>query len=503
MNNGEKEILIGIDVGTTSCKCGAFDLNGKILAFSSSKYPIEYPNPGWAEQNPDDWWKAVKFVLNECITRAKGYKVAGITISGQAPTLVIVDKNGRPIRPAILWMDNRAVDEVKEINKKVGERVPVTFFPPKLLWVKNKEPDNFKKTYKMLSCKGYIYYKLTGAMGIDRSFENIFLDPISGKWKEDILSSLGIPIDLMPKAFKSGELVGTVPKEIALETKLPEGTPVFAGGPYDMDVGEVGLGLIEEGDAGLITGTSAVLLFVTKPNVVDPKDRIVGKPSLTTEKWKVEGIMSTAGGSLEWYIKNFADVEKKISQITGLSIYALLEKEIEGVSFGSDGLIFLPHLSGERAPYWSNVPRGVFLGLTLRHTRQHMLRAVYEGVAYHFRLFLEIAKEIGIEPPKEIRAGGGMANSNGWLQIISDILGIPIKVPTFLMSEILGDAIIAAVSLKKYSSLKEACSKMITFKTTITPDPIKFEKYTALFNIYKNVYPKLENEFEKLSQLFK
>jgi len=495
-------VLIGLDIGTTSTKCGAFNTKGKLLAFSSAGYSINYPSPGWAEQDPNSWWDAVKKVLNECISRVKNRKVLGITVSGQAPTLVVVDKKGKPLRPAILWMDNRSVDEVKEIESKVGERVPVTFFPPKILWVKNKEPEVFKRAYKMLGCKGYIYYKFTGEMGIDVSYENLFLDPEKKEWRLDILEKLGIPDELMPKAFKSGELVGHVTKKAANETKIPEGTPVFAGGPYDMDVGEVGLGLIEEGTAGLITGTSAVLLFVTKPNTIDLQGRIVGKPSLTTGKWKVEGIMSTAGGALEWYIKNFADVEQKISRITGLSIYTLLEKEIVSISPGADGLVFLPHLSGERAPYWSNVPRGVFLGLTLRHTKQHMLRAVYEGVAYHFRLFLEIAKEIGIPTPKEIRASGGMANSNAWLQIISDVLGVPIKVPSVLMSELLGDAIIAAVSLKIYPSLKKACDSMITFKKTISPDTSKYQLYNEMFNIYKSIFPKLKSEFEKISELF-
>lgn len=484
-------LFLTLDLGTRGCKCGVINEKGELIANSFFKYPVFSPRPGWIEQDPTLYWVAVKETVRDCLKQIKEKRnnIVSITVTGQDQTLVVVDRNGKTLRNAMIWMDNRSHKESNYIKKALGMFFPSTFNLPKLLWLKNNEPKTFSKIYKALSCKGYVYYKLTGRFAVDFHFEDLLYILEKREWDSEKLSTLGIPNDIMPELFISGEIIGYILPEVARELNLPKNIPIIAGGPYDTDVGKVGLGLVKPGDAGIIGGTSASYSILVEEKIKDPKNRVLGKPNGINHKlWEVEAIMSTAGGAFEWFVNNFflGSEEER---------YNAAIKEAHEVSAGSNNLLFLPHLSGERSPYWCDVPKGAFIGITLSHSRKHFSRAVLEGIAFMFRLYTEIFEEMGIDKPKIIKFGGGMAKNTLWLHIISDVLDATLQVPMIITAELIGGAIIASVTLNVYKDLPTAAENMVKIKEEIIPSTNNKQTYDKSYKTFKKLYPALEPIF--------
>lgn len=489
-------LFITLDLGTSGCKCGVLDLDGNLVTSASVPYPLYSPNPGVAEQDANQYWTATIIALKQCIANIKNpTTIKSITVCGQDQTLVLIDKAGKPLMNAIIWMDSRAKKQTQLIENRLNIFIPPSFNIPKLLWVKENSTNIFKRIYKALSCKGLIYFKLTGKFVVDFHYEDILYNESLREWDLDKLSTLGIPVDIMPNLIKSGEIVGTLTPEVAKKIGLPQNVFVIAGGPYDTDVGKVGLGLVDVGDAGIIGGTSASYSIIIDKKIKDSKNRVLGKPNaIQPELWELEAIMSTAGGAFDWFVKSFY-ISSDITQN-----YALAIKEAGAPQVKTDGLFFLPHLSGERSPYWSNIPKGAFVGVSLKNTRGHFGKAVLEGVAFMFKLYTEIFSSLGVAKPELIKFGGGMAKNKLWLQIISDALNTKIQVPKILNSEFLGGTIIATKSLNYFRTIKEAARHIIKIDYQLEPNMDNVAVYDSKYTLFKSLYPTLEPFFKKLAE---
>ena len=491
-------LFITLDLGTGGCKCGVIDLEGNLVASASVPYPLFSPSPGLAEQNSNQYWSATVTALKRCISKIKNpHAIKSITICGQDQTLVLIDKTGKPIRNAIIWMDSRAKKQTQKIEQLLEIFIPPSFNIPKLLWVKENEPTIFYRTYKALSCKGLIYFKLTGKLVIDFHYEDVLYDEKTRRWDIDKLTILGIPVEIMPELVRSGEIVGLIDTELATRLGLSNDVVVIAGGPYDTDVGKVGLGLVDIGDAGIIGGTSASYSIIIDKKIKDNKSRVLGKPNaIQPDLWELEAIMSTAGGAFDWFVKSFYLSPTDINQK-----YTLAIEEAQNPKIRTDELYFLPHLSGERSPYWSNVPKGAFVGISLKNIRAHFGKAVLEGVAFMFRLYTEIFSSIGVKKPEVIKFGGGMVKNKLWLKIIADVLDAKIQVPRVINSEFLGGTIIAARSLKYFKTIKKAAEHVIKIDFQFEPDSSTVSFYNLKYPLFKLLYPSLEPFFKRLESL--
>src|SRR5258705_1707252 len=369
--------FLGIDTSTTSSKALLIDEYGKVIAVASSPHTLQTPKPLWSEQDPREWWEAVSASVKQVLTESNigGERIAAIGLTGQMHGLVLLDEAGNVLRPAILWNDQRTQSQCDEIHQRIGKEkfIQITgnvaltgFTAPKILWVKENEPDIFAKAKHVLLPKDYIRYKLTGEYAMDKAdgAGTVLFDLKSRDWSDDVLSALDIPRAWMPKTFEGPEFTGCITEQVASLTGLKAGTPVAAGGG-DQAAQAVGVGAVEPGIVGLTVGTSGVVFATTPSALIEPKGRLHAFCHAVPGMWHFMGVMLSAAGSLQWYRDTLAP---------SVSFAELLE-EAEAVPAGSDGLLFLPYLSGERTPYADPLARGAWVGLTLRHTRAHPTRA--------------------------------------------------------------------------------------------------------------------------------
>jgi len=507
-----KEYLLGIDIGTSGTKILVVNAQGEKIASTTIEYPLYTPQPMWAEQNPLDWWKATVDGIRQILSGQgiAGEDIVGVGLSGQMHGSVFLDKNSDVIRPALLWCDQRTVEECEIITNLVGYDTVVKetlnpvltgFTAPKILWLKRNEPENYAKLTHVLLPKDYVRFMLTGEMAGDVSDASgtAMFNVERRQWSEQMVEAAGIKPSNLTPVFESCEVCGAITAEVAALTGLKEGTPVVAGGG-DNAAGAVGNGIVREGIASCSVGTSGVFFAHLNKLLVDKNGyRTHTFCAAVPNEWHVMGVQLSSGGSLRWYRDALCALEKAEGQNLGIDPYELMTKAAAEVAAGSEGLFFLPYLTGERCPYQDPYARGAFFGLTLRHEKAHMTRAVMEGVTYGLRDALQIFHEMGTTP-SEIRLTGGGGKSPLWRQIQADIFNSRCVTISQDEGPGFGAALLAGVGVGVYESVIDACNKTVTIGNETLPTA-DAKIYDKCYPIFQKLYADNKDTFKLLADL--
>lgn len=504
--------LLGIDIGTSGTKTVLFDEAGNTIESALSEYPLYQPNIGWAEQDPEDWWRATYTTINNVVLKSgiKASDIKGVGLSGQMHGAVLLDSCDKVIRRAIIWCDQRSTLECEQITTLIGKErlIEITanpaltgFTASKVMWVKNNEPENYEKIKKILLPKDYIRFKLTGEFATEVSDASgmQFMDIPKRQWSSEVLGKLGIDRELLGKLYESFEVSGKVNKYASDITGLKEGTAVV-GGAGDQAAGAVGNGIVKSGVISSTIGTSGVVFAFSEKVTIDPKGRVHTFCHAVPNTWHIMGVTQGAGLSLKWFRDNFCIEEKRTAELMKIDPYILMDQEAEGVTAGCNGLIYLPYLMGERTPHLDSNAKGVFFGLSAKHEKQDMLRAVMEGVVYSLKDCLEIIKEMGVDI-SEVRASGGGGKSKLWRQMQADVFGNEITTINSSEGGALGVALLAGVGTGVYSTVEEACAATIKVKTRQNANILLNEKYMKYYTMYRRLYTSLKQDFKDLSTL--
>lgn len=504
--------VIGIDLGTSGTKTVLFDEKGTVVASKTIEYPMYQPKNGYAEQDPEDWYNAA-IGTAKAVVEASGVDsadIVGVGLSGQMHGLVMLDENGNVIRRSIIWCDQRTAKEVDEMNEKVGREklIEITANPAltgwtaaKILWVRNNEPENYKKCRHILLPKDYIRYKLTGEFATEVSDASgmQLLDVPNRCWSKEICEKLDIDMSILAKVYESCEVTGKITAEAAALTGLKEGT-IVVGGAGDNAAAAVGTGVVEDGKAFTTIGTSGVVFAHTSSISIDPKGRVHTCCAAVPGCWHIMGVTQGAGLSLKWFRDNFCQAEKDTAKGMGVDEYVLMNQEVENVPVGSNRLIYLPYLMGERTPHLDPNARGMFFGLSAMHTKRDMMRAVMEGVSYSLRDCVEICKEMGINVSDMMACGGG-GKSPIWRQMLADLYKCPVKTASSSEGPALGVAILAMVGAGIYKTVPEACKAIVGVDKVQQPIKENSEIYDKYFALYDEIYPAVKDKCAKLAEL--
>ncbi|MDD6763116.1 MAG: xylulokinase [Clostridiales bacterium] len=502
--------IIGIDLGTSGTKTVLFDSDGNVITSELYEYPMYQPENGWAEQDPDDWYNASVTTLKAVVSKVNAEDIVCIGISGQMHGLVMLDEDGKVIRPSIIWCDQRTAKECEQITQLVGKDrlMEITgnpaitgFTASKIMWVKNNEPENYAKCRHILLPKDYVRYKLTGEFATDVSDASgmQLLDIKNRCWSDEVLEKLGIDKALLAKVYESPEVTGAVTEEAAKLTGLKAGT-IVVGGAGDNAAAAVGVGVVKDNTAFTTIGTSGVVFAHTSEMTVDPEGRVHTFCCAVPNAWHVMGVTQAAGLSLKWFCSNFCAAEKETAAGMGADIYELTNMEAEKSPIGANRLLYLPYLMGERTPHLDPDCRGVFFGLSAMHTKRDMIRAVMEGVSYSLRDYFEILKGMNITISDMAVCGGG-ASSTLWRGMLADNYNCSVKIPVSKEGPALGAAILAAVGAGLYESVEAACDTMVSYKNHQQPNYNNFEEYSKYYDVYKNVYKGLKNVYKDLNRI--
>ncbi len=492
-------VLIGLDVGTTGARAIAIDLDGNVIATASAAYHLSTPRPGWIEQDPDDWWRATQAVLNRVLAGLTAPPIA-IGLTGQMHGSVFLDEADRVIRPALLWNDQRTADQSRSITERVGaERlIQVTgnpavtgFQAPKILWLRDHEPEAYARVRRVLLPKDYVRLRLTGERATDVSDASgtLLLDLRKRAWSDEVLAKLDIPREWLPGVHESPDLTGTVTPKAATATGLPAGLPVAAGAG-DNAASAVGNGIVREGVVSSSIGTSGVVFAHTDEPRIDPHGRLHSFCHAVPGAYHLMGVTLAAGGAFRWW----RDV------VGGDLDYDALVSLAEQAPPGAEGLVFLPYLSGERTPHLDPRARGGFVGLTLRHTVAHMTRAVMEGVTYSLSDCLDLITALGLSVG-EARATGGGARSAFWRQMQADVFGLPVRRALADEGPALGAALLAGVASGAYGNVLDACDTVRLDPEVTHPDPARTEVYARYRAVYDGLYASTSAAMHELDAL--
>jgi xylulokinase len=503
--------FIGIDVGTSGTKAVAVAESGEVAASALIEYPLDSPKPGWAEQDPALWRQAAFDALENLARQIDPAGVKGIGLTGQMHGSVFLDADHEVIRPAILWCDQRTAAQCDAITEQVGEARLIEmvsnpaltgFTAPKILWLRDNEPAAYARVTKVLLPKDYIRFVLTGEFATDVADASgtLLLDVNNRTWHGELLDLLEIPADWMPKTHEGPEITGTLSEEAANRTGLPAGIPVIAGGG-DQAAGGVGCGVVKRGVVSSTVGTSGVVFAHSDEVARDPEGRVHTMCHCVPGKWHVMGVVLSAGGSLRWFRDVLcADLVAR-GQQEGRDPYEYITQEAMSAPAGSEGLLFLPYLTGERTPHKDPYAKGAFTGFTLRHDRRHMARAVLEGVAYALRDSFDIIRgEMGV-PVEQVRAMGGGARSPLWRQIQADVNGAPLVTLNIDEGPAYGAALLAAVGAGTFDSVEAACEATIRPVDQVDPDPVRVPVYDRWFREYQAAYQALAPGFRRATEL--
>lgn len=495
-----QNLLLGIDVSTTGAKTLLIDQNGMVLASATAPLTLSTPHPLWSEQDPHQWWQGIRQSIRDALSQVdiSLEAIVAVGLTGQMHGLVLLDENGEVLRPAILWNDQRTGSQCDQIRERVGlERlIRITgndalpgFTAPKILWVQENEPDIFNRTRHILLPKDYIRFKLTGEYGMDRAGGSgtILFDLKDRTWSGEILNALEIPPEWLPPTYEGTQVTGLIDAQAASETGLLAGTPVV-GGAGDQAAQAVGVGAVEPGIIALTLGTSGVVFAPIAAPLVEPKGRLHAFCHALPGRWHFMGVMLSAAGSLQWYRDSLAP---------DLSFDELV-REAEQVEPGSEGLIFLPYLTGERTPHPDPLARGAWVGLTVRHHRAHMTRAVLEGVAFGLKDSFTLIQEAGLGTIDQVRVSGGGAKSQLWQQILADVLGVELVTVNTTEGAAFGAALLAGVGAQIYEDVPSACQAMIALTGSTKPSAARVA-YQAYYPRYRSLYPALEGEFKSIA----
>ena len=506
-------VFLGIDIGTSGTKTLAMAENGSILATATEEYPLYSPKPGWSEQEPVDWWTAsVKGVRKVMKTaKLKAADVAGIGLSGQMHGSVFLDKSGNVIRPALLWNDQRTAAECDQIEKLAGGRRALIkmvanpaltgFTAPKILWLRNNEPKNFAKTTQVLLPKDYVRYRLTGefATEVSDASGTLLLDVVKRRWSKKLLGKLDLDAGLFPEVYESEDVSGVLSEIAAKEMGLNAGTPVVGGGG-DQAASAIGNGIVRRGVVSATMGTSGVVFAHSDEVQVDPDGRLHTFCHAVRGKWHVMGCVLSAGGSLQWFRNQLCQQEIAAAKRRKIDPYELITQQAAEAPAGSEGLFFLPYLTGERTPHADPNARASWIGLSLRHGKGHMARAVMEGATFAMRDTLEIIKEMNI-PVKEIRLSGGGARSQFWKQMQADIYGQQVVTINAEEGPAYGVALLAAAGTGAYKDVVEACKATISVVTKTKASAKEKKAYNAAYPVYQQLYQSLQDDFQTIQTL--
>ena len=506
-------VFLGIDIGTSGTKTLAVKEDGTILASATFEYPLNSPKPGWSEQEPVDWWDASVKSIQKVMkgARLKAADVAGIGLSGQMHGSVFLNRGGNVIRPALLWNDQRTGIECAEIERRAGGRTKLIsmvanpaltgFTAPKILWLRNNEPRNFDKTVQVLLPKDYVRYRLTGefATEVSDASGTLLLDVVKRQWSKALLGKLDLDASLLPKVHESEDVTGGLTEAAAKATGLKPGTPVVGGGG-DQAASAIGNGIVRKGVVSATMGTSGVVFAHSDEVQVDPEGRLHTFCHAVRGKWHVMGCVLSAGGSLQWFRNQLCQEEVATAKRQKVDPYELITKQAAAAPTGSEGLFFLPYLTGERTPYADPNARGSWIGLSPRHGKGHMARSVMEGATYAMRDSLEITKQMNI-PVKEIRLSGGGARSAFWRQMQADIYGQPVVTINAEEGPAYGVALLAAAGTGAYRDVVEACKATISVVTKTAPESAAKKKYNAAYPMYQKLYQSLKGDFAEIQKL--
>lgn len=504
------EALLGIDIGTTGVKAALFAVeDGQTLSSAFVDYPLYHPHPGWAEQQPEDWWQATLVAIRRCLGEGASEGVSpasvrGVGLSGQMHGVVLLDESYNVLRPCIIWADQRSEAQCRWMTERVGASRLIDlvsnpalpgFSAPKALWVRDNEPGIFAHARTLLLPKDYIRFRLTGrlAMEISDAAGTCLLDVQRGEWSREVLEAIGFDPALLPPVVPADAVVGEITPEVELLTGLPAGTPV-AGGGADNACGAVGNGVVRSGLALVSIGTSGVVLAHTDSPQVDrsgPVPRVHTFNHAVPGAWYLMGVTQGAGLSLRWVRDNLGLPERALERWTGLDAYELLAKEAGGVPAGSNGLLFLPYLQGERTPHLDAYARGGWIGLTASHDRRHLVRSVLEGVAFSLKDCFSILAEQGLAL-EQVRATGGGAKSLLWRQIIADVLNVELVTTSAQEGPAFGAALLAGVASGVYASISQACASTVRVVESTLPKPEHVRIYTSLYEEFRALYPVLK-----------
>lgn len=489
-------LYIGVDLGTSSVKLLLMDESGDIKSIVTREYPLYFPQPGWSEQNPEDWFSALTDGIKELTKDCDKTTVDGISFSGQMHGMVILDEEDKVIRPAILWNDGRTQAECDYLNNEIGRdkisaytgNMALTgFTAPKLLWVKKHEPENFAKIKKVMLPKDYAAYCLSGVHCTDVSDASgmLLLDVKNKCWSKEMLDIIGLKEEQLAKVYESYEVVGTLKKDIAKELGLPESVKVIAGGG-DQAVAAVGTGTVGEGMCNVSLGTSGVV-FIASKEYAEVDQNALHVFAHADGKYHFMGVMLSAAASNKWWQ----------DEIIGTKEYKKEEAAI--TKLGDNNVYFLPYLMGERTPHNNPNARGTFIGMTMDTTRADMTQAMLEGVAFALRDSFEITKKLGVNIDR-IRINGGGAKSPLWCKIIADVLNVKVDKINSAEGPAFGAAILAAVGCGQYASVEEAAGKLIKVIETTEQDPVIVAKYNKKYDIFKDLYPTLKTMFDRIAE---
>lgn len=505
--------LLGVDLGTSGTKTVLFDEQGSTVAAATVEYPLYQPKNGWAEQDPDDWYKAAVDTIRQVVTQSavNPADIAGLAISGQMHGLVMLDAEGRVLRRSILWCDARTGAQCAEISEKVGKNRLIEinanpalpgFTACKILWVREHEHELYERCTTILLPKDYVRYKLTGlkAMEISDASGTNLLDIRKREWSGEILEKLAIDPGLLPPLIESSAVSGTITAEAAALTGLAAGT-IVAGGAGDNAAAAIGTGVCRDGQSFVTLGTSGVVFAHTSKVSIDPLGRVHTFCAAVPGAWTAMSCTLAAGLSLRWMRDEFFAHEKDSEAKEGRDVYDLMTAAAAAEPVGSDGLIYLPYLMGERSPVLDPEARGVFFGLSARHTRAHLTRAVLEGITLSQRHNLEVLHQMGIVP-SELAACGGGGRSPFWRQLLADILKCKVTTIASREGPALGAAILAGVAAGIFQSVEEGCDKLVVKgEAEALPQPGECARYDAVYGLYQSLYPALRGSFARLSTL--
>jgi xylulokinase len=503
-------LLLGIDVGTSSVKAVLLDLRGNLCAACQAEYPLHHIRPAWVEQDPEDWWQATCTAIRETLAKVPHGRdrVLGLAVSSQAPTLLPLDRSGRPLRPAMIWMDRRAEAEAvrltellgaAEIHRITGNRPDAFYLAARLLWLRNHEPEILKRTWQFVQVNGYVNYRLTGRLAVDPAHAVLMqmCDYASGKWSEVLCNACGVEPEQFPEILEAAAVQGEVTLEAAEATGLRAGTPVMAG-TVDSPAAALEAGVTEPGIAVEMTGTSTVVIIPNDRGLTEPA--LIALPHVLPGIHLLLGAMVSSGGCLRWFRDQLGQPETEAARERGTDAFDLLTEQAAHVGPGSDGAIFLPYMMGERSPLWHTNARGVFFGLSLATGKAALVRAILEGAAFALRHNVEVAARAGAEV-REMRSVGGCSRSDLWNQIKADVLGLPVLLPRTSVGSPFGAAILAGMGAGAFPDVRRSLLEMVQIGRRFEPNPANHEKYTEIYHVFRGIYDHLKGDFDRAAAI--
>ncbi|MFJ8244870.1 FGGY-family carbohydrate kinase [Peribacillus asahii] len=493
-----EKLLLGIDIGTSACKVAIFNRRGEVLAQSTQEYPIYYPKAGWVEQDPNKWWSGVCIGIKDSIAKAaiNSSQIVGIGIAGQGWSAIPVDQDGNCLTNTPIWMDTRAKEIAERVTAKIGEdkifevagnAFLAAYTTPKMLWFKEEMPEIYEKTFKFLQSNSYIGMKLTGVMTSDKcqNYGVHFYNTKTCTYDEGLAEEMGLSIDKVPEIYQCHDIIGRVTKEAAELTSLAEGTPVVAGG-LDAACGTLGAGVYLPKQTQIQGGQAGGMSICEDQPITHPQ--LIFSSHVVPDLWLLQGGTVGGGGVLRWF-KQELGAGKSFDELTALA---------REVPPGSEGVTFLPYMAGERAPIWNPDAKGVFYGLSFDKTKGHMVRAALEGVVYSVQHNLKVAEEAGVKIHElDLRAMGGAANSQLWVQIYADVTGCRISVPTSDTATTLGAALLAGVGVGVYQDFEEAVTETVKITRVQEPNMENNKVYKKSMQLYLEIYESLKHTFSQ------